>query len=98
MIERKRPEDFPETLWGGFMRYVEHGIPPGSFLRAVFEGDLHETCRRGSEDSIKELWPVVVYLHNWCPHGCYGNKKIVAEWIERGGLEGLDREMAEAIG
>jgi hypothetical protein len=97
-MERERPEGFPEHLWGGFNRYVENGIRPGSFLTAVFEGDFHEMCRRGGEDAIKELWPVVMYLHNKCPNGCFGSRERVNNWIERGGHEGLMSEIAAAIG
>ena len=82
--------DFPENLWGGFKRYVLHGIEPGSFLKAFFVGDFHELCRRGGEESVKELWPAVVYLHNQCPGGCFGSLEHVRDWMGQGGLVGLE--------
>ena len=86
----ERPPEFPAHLWGGFMRYVLHGIPPGSFLRAFFEGNLHDFCRRsGGQSDVEALWPMVVFLHNKCPIGCYGSFDRVQDWIDNGGLEGL---------
>lgn len=84
------PPEFPEHLWGGFKRYVMRGIQPGQFLMAFFEGDFHELCRRGGKDLVMELWPAVVFLHNDCPGGCFGSEGNVKEWLERGGLDGIN--------
>jgi hypothetical protein len=84
------PEGFPEHLWGGFKRYVLYGVPPGSFLNAFFEGDFHEVCRRGGKELFESLWPVVLYLHNYCPAGCYGSFDRVQDWVDNGGLLGLE--------
>lgn len=87
-----KPPDFPEHLWGGFKSYVLQGRPTGQFLRAFFEGDFHEMCRRGGKELVMELWPAVVYLHNQCPMGCFGSKENVKEWMSRGGLQGINNE------
>lgn len=88
--ETTKPDGFPEEFWGGFKRYVMHGLKPGSYLRAFFEGDLHEVCRRGGEDHLKKMWPMVMYLHNNCPPVCYGSFDRVQDWIDNGGLNGLN--------
>lgn len=85
------PEGIPEHLWQGMMRYVQHGIRPGSFLEAVFAGDLHEVFRRGDVQSLDGLRATVNYVLNYCPVLCYGSQKRVQEWVEIGGLEGLNR-------
>lgn len=83
------PEGFPEHIWGGFKRYVLDGVPPGSGLRAFLEGDLFETFSRCDfTDNIKEM---LIYL-NYCPAGCYGSRDRVQEWLELGGLHGIERK------
>ena len=86
------PPEFPEHLWGGFKRYVLVGCPTGQFLQALFAGDLFEVFRRGDEFSIAGLRPMIVYLENDCPNWCYGSRAHVQEWVEQGGLEGLQKE------
>jgi len=85
------PEGFPEHMWGGFKRYVLDGVPPGNGLRAFLEGDLFETFRRC--DFTDQLTPMVMYTCNYCPAGCFGSKSRVQEWLELGGLHGLERKM-----
>jgi len=87
-----RPDEFPEHLWNGFKRYVLDGRPAGQFLQALFAGDLFEVFRRGDEFSIAGLRPMVMYLHNECPVGCYGTRRHVQEWMSKGGLNGLQKE------
>lgn len=85
----ERPEGFPEHLWDGFRRYVLHGVKPGDFLYAFFEGDFHEMCRRGGKELVADLWEVTVYLHNSCPPECYGSAEAVKVWMTHGGAIGL---------
>jgi hypothetical protein len=59
-------------------------------LRAFFEGDFHEMCRRGGQESVAELWSAVMYLHNQCPNGCFGSRELVAAWSAQGGLDFLE--------
>lgn len=92
------PDEFPESMRGGFLRYVNHGIEPGSFLRAFFEGDYHEMCRRGGRELVADMWPATVFLHSRCPFGCYGSGAAVDRWVEVGGAEGSRREIEEAAG
>lgn len=84
--ETECPEDFPVYFWPGFKKYVLNGVAPGSFLKAFFEGDFHEMCRRGGRGAIEDTWPMVLYLHNHCPSGCYGSRENVQEWVASGGL------------
>jgi hypothetical protein len=87
-----KPPDFPEHLWNGFKRYVLQGRPTGQFLQALCAGELFEVFRRGDELSIAGLRPMIMFLENQCPIGCFGSRRNVQEWCEQGGLEGLQKE------
>lgn len=89
--ESGRPDGFPEHLWDGFKRYVLHGVKPGSFLRAFFEGDFHEMCRRGGRELVADLWEATVYLHGSCPPECYGSAEAMKLWMSHGGMRGLEK-------
>lgn len=91
LLERDVPcRGFPEHFWEEFRMYVLMGRTPGGFLRAFFEGDLHEMCRRGGEETLGTLWPMVTFLHNRCPEGCFGSRSKVEWWMDRGGLAGIE--------
>ena len=72
---------------GGLVRYVEHGILPGSFLTAVLENNLTEAACRADSDNLPRLhmWADVVYNH--VPTGARGEH--VAAWVRAGGLFGI---------
>jgi hypothetical protein len=53
------------------------------------EGDFHDMCRRGGEGFVGAIWPVVLFLHNKCPASCYGSFDRVQDWLDNGGLEGV---------
>lgn len=86
------PPGFPNHLWRGLKYYVLEGYPTGQFLEAVFVGNLFEVFRRGDVGSLASLRPLIMYLENECPIGCYGSKEHVKEWSKQGGLNGLHKE------
>jgi hypothetical protein len=71
----------PEHLRGGLMRYVENGIPPGSFLTAVVSNDLFEAMGRADEISRLNLLQVIRWLYNNAPRACYGSAGQVRAWL-----------------
>ena len=52
---------FPENLEGGVWRYVVKGVPPGSTLTALFEGDLYGFFARADEDTVVDPLHQVFY-------------------------------------
>lgn len=64
----------PERMQGDMKRYVEEGIPPGDFLRAVLE------------NKIARMWEFANFLYNELPSGCWGTVEKVVAWIQKGGL------------
>jgi hypothetical protein len=78
----------PEHMRGGIIRYVERGIPPGHFLRAVFANDLMEACARGDRENQLLLADYAKLLVNQCPGGCWDSSEKCIAWVARGGIAG----------
>lgn len=71
-------------------RYVQQGIHPGAFLRAILENDLREAVASAGEHRLRNIPAFVAYCHNEIPHACWGSRAKVAAWLELEGLEGLE--------
>jgi hypothetical protein len=76
-------EKIPSLIRGGMVRYVEFGVPCGSFLKAVIDNDLKEACGRADENSIRALREIVMWFYNYSPPGCYGKAGSHDAWISR---------------
>ena len=76
----------PEHIRGGLKRYIDNGIPPGSFLTAVLSNDLMEAFGCADYINRHRLFDIVSFLYGSAPAGCWGSPERVASWIERGGL------------
>jgi hypothetical protein len=75
----------------GIVLYVEKGVLPGGFLKALFSNDLMEACARADAENIRLLPSYARLLWGQCPSGCFGNPELVRLWIARGGLRGNDK-------
>ena len=84
-------ESLPEGLQDSMMRYIEHGIRPGSFLEAVLTNDLFGAL--GKADSINRhlLFDICQWIYNEAPYSCWGSKERVDAWIAQDGLKGEKR-------
>jgi hypothetical protein len=85
----------PRYMWPGVARYVLLGVRPGSFLRAIIEGDYFEACRRADDINREALWKYAMFLHNYAPGGCFGSREHLAGWVRDGGMLGPPAEEAE---
>lgn len=65
------------------LRYVEHGIPTGGFLRAVLANDLMEAIGRGDDSSLLNLAPICRFIYNDIPSNAHGSYSIVDGYIAR---------------
>jgi hypothetical protein len=75
-------EMLPEHCRDGMKLYIEHGIPPGSFLMAVLENNLVEAFGRADDVNINRLYDYASFLYNQAPSGCWGSKEKVSKWME----------------
>jgi hypothetical protein len=76
-------------------RYVERGVPPGSFLTALLSNDLKEAFRMADDSNAKAMRAWVVWMVSEMPWKSQGSPERVAAWIARGGLSGGARLQAD---
>lgn len=78
----------PKHMQGTVRRYIEDGILPGSFLTAVICNKLQESFTYADETNIEKMFDIVGFFCDEAPFGCWGSKKDMTHWIEKGGLNG----------
>lgn len=79
----------PVHLTEGLIRYIDQGVPTGSFLEAVLSNDLMDAMARADVANRYRVFEIAAFLHSYAPRGCYGSRDNVREWIEHRGLAGL---------
>lgn len=72
----KLPEQFRE----GVQLYIEHGIQPGSFLRAVICNDLREAVNRADAHALEVLPELVRFFYWEAPAKCHGSHYKMTMW------------------
>lgn len=72
----------PDDLKASIDRYVEHGIPTGSFLRFVLENNLSQSVAQADERNIRLIPEIVNYIYNQIPGAAWGSEAIVDAWLK----------------
>lgn len=67
----------------GIQNYAENHVPPGSFLRAVFEHELFDAFMRADLENQCAMFDIVKYIYNNVPMACHGSPESVNKWIAR---------------
>lgn len=70
---------------GAVRRYIESGIPGGSFLTALFSNDLIEAFVHADADNAEAMRDWTRFLYNEVPRDAWGSPDIVKDWIKGGG-------------
>lgn len=83
----------PAHMVDGLVMYVEHGIPPGSFLLAVLENNLAGAAALTDEINKLCLFQWTDVLWNELPGDCWGSPEKVRAWIA---ARAAERERGEA--
>lgn len=73
--------EVPESVLGGFQRYVEYGVLTGGFLHALLSNDLRESFNRADEGNREALFEIVSFCHNHLPGICWGSPAKVKDWV-----------------
>ena len=71
----------PEHIRGGVQRYIEEGIPPGDFLKAVICNNLKESFARADDINISRMFDIVEFFYNEVPGICWGSELDYKQWL-----------------
>ena len=64
-------------------RYVEHGIPTGSFLRGVLENNLIGAASHADKENLLALGEIALYCLQNLPSSCWGSYDACEDWKEK---------------
>lgn len=78
----------PEWAKESLIAYVETGRPTGDFLGACLSNDFMEAIGRADENSLAHIADIAAFIYNKIPSACWGSRKIVFNWMEKGGQAG----------
>ena len=70
--------------------YVERGVQPGSFLRAVLANNLVEAFQCADEDNRAAMFYWAKFMHMELPSGSWGSEDKVSAWIAHQGAKGWE--------
>jgi len=73
--------DAPVHILNSINRYVEHGIEPGGFVKAVLSNDLATTFRAADPESLRGLSDILQYINLEIPAACWGSEAKVKAWM-----------------
>src|SRR5690606_5980082 len=73
----------PEYMHGGIVRYLDHGVPPGSFLTAVISNDLREAFACADDVNGRLVRNYVMFFYSYAPAGSWGSPDAMDDWIKR---------------
>lgn len=85
----------PKRLVDGVTRYVEYGILPGSFLRAVLSNDLMGAVRRADPESLASLPALCCWIYNAVPRHVYGSIEAMERTFATHMLDERQTELSE---
>lgn len=75
------PRLCPDGVRESLERYIQHGVLPGSFLRAVLRNDLTESVGYADAYNCAALPHIAMWLYNEAPAMCWGSQVKVDAWI-----------------
>jgi len=82
-------EKLPPHMRDGARRWVEQGIPGGSFMNAVMRNDFLASFGCADEANTYAMRNWAMWLYNDAPSGCHGSPAKVAAWEAHRGLAGI---------
>lgn len=83
--------DIPTSLKEGLIRYRDHRIETGGFLRSCLENDLIGALGKADFDNRYRLFEIMGWVVNEMPRECYGSPEAVKTWLREEGTVFLDQ-------
>lgn len=71
----------PERMLSAIHAYIDGGVIPGGFLRAVICNNMREACCLADEENLQNLPAYVKYFYNNAPGICWGSKERMRAWV-----------------
>lgn len=72
----------PASLHNGLIRYVAHGVPPGTFLCYVLSNDVRGAWWRASDENRQHMGAIVQWVIQYVPLEAWGSEAVVEQWLE----------------
>jgi hypothetical protein len=72
--------DAPVYILDSINRFVEHGLEPGSFVKAILSNDLVGALNRADTASLRGLQDILGYCQMNIPATCWGSSAKVKNW------------------
>lgn len=73
----------PQATKDSLDRYVNEGIMPGSFLRAVLTNDLASAVFQADSKNLAALKDIMLYVYNEIPAHAWGSTATVVDYAQR---------------
>jgi hypothetical protein len=90
-----RLDKLPEHMRGAMYRWLQHGIMPGSFGRAILENNLVGAFQKADSVNAQHILDYVNWLYNHAPGGCWGSPEEVRAWQRMQGLSNRNENHEE---
>ena len=73
----------PQNIKDSLDRYVNEGIMPGSFLRAVLTNDLAGAVFKADSKNLAALKDIMLYVYNEIPANAWGSTATVVDYARQ---------------
>ena len=73
----------PQQIKDALHRYVNEGIPTGSFLGAVLENDLMGAIGKADLSNRYNMFEICNYVYNTLPSSVWGNPDRVRNHLDK---------------
>lgn len=82
--------DIPSHMREGIEAYIKRGKSTGGFLQSVIENNFVGAFSKADGQNKKKLEEYATLLYNHFPENSWGSKEAYKNWVEKGGLEGVE--------
>lgn len=73
----------PKVIKDSLDLYINEGIMPGSFLRAVLTNDLASAVFKADSNNLAALKDIMLYIYNEVPSDAWGSTTNVVDYAQR---------------
>lgn len=71
----------PEHIHAGIISYSVDRVPPGHFLKSVFQNDLYKSLGYADEANRRAIGDIVGFIYAELPDECWGDESTYYRWI-----------------